>query len=448
MFGSGSCPAVDTSSSTHKQQLTNQSQGRRGGFQHHKDMASDSTLLASQLETLASSVPQDLAENLPLRTRFLEAATKLIPELETPRDTSQRLLYGPCELTGAKIGVDLGIFALLVSTDKALTTSHLAEKTGANADLLRRLLRYMASISLIRETGPDTWSASSISRNLAHQGVAAGVHHHFENVSAAWLALPDWLRERHYAPPPSRTDTSFAAARGEPLFPYFEKHARLEREFNVFMTFHRTGHRTWLDKFDLDDLLPPHRWSASEAAPVRTFVDVGGGLGQVSRLLRSKHPSPSSSDLGSDVEVDIILQDLPSVLAQAELADLPADIEKMHIDFFKDQPLHGADAYYLRSVLRDWPDDSCAMILGHIKRVMDRRSRVLIDEVVVPDVGAHKTEAQADMTMLAMGNAEVRTEARWRGLLEGLGFAVEDVLYYEEEGRGGGREGVVVARLE
>lgn len=73
---------------------------------------------------------------------------------------------------------------------------------------------------------------------------------------------------------------------------------------------------------------------------------------------------------------------------------------------------------------------------------MDDNSLLLIDDLVLPDQGAHRYETQLDLTMLAVLNAEARTEAHWKKLLSEVGLEVKDIVFYEEDAR----EGVIIAK--
>lgn len=58
-------------------------------------------------------------------------------------------------------------------------------------------------------------------------------------------------------------------------------------------------------------------------------------------------------------------------------------IELQVHDFFTPQPIKGARAYFMRSVLHDWPDEQCRKILGHLKDAMDPGySKILISDCV------------------------------------------------------------------
>lgn len=65
---------------------------------------------------------------------------------------------------------------------------------------------------------------------------------------------------------------------------------------------------------------------------------------------------------------------------------------------------------------------------------MHEDSIVLIDDLVVPDVGAHRTVMQMDITMLVATAAEERTERRWRGLVESSGLYIDRFFHYDRHG--------------
>ncbi|KAI5917917.1 S-adenosyl-L-methionine-dependent methyltransferase [Camillea tinctor] len=406
------------------------------------------------LETLLANSkgsPKDICESEELRKRLTSVIRRLVPELETPVDTSQRILYDVFELISARIGVDLGIFDILSSNHEPLSTAELARKTGKEPDLnlLARILKYMASVSLIREVGAGLWAASNYGNNLVDDSYSAGVCHVNDNVVPAYAALPAFLRQHNYRPLGSNgddTDTAFALGQGvagERITFFDWLHTRPEnaRSFNVFMSTHRTVTCNWLERTDVmeavveayvkigaRELGEKEEGNKSERV---MFVDVGGGVGQQCNVLKKQWPNLMGR---------IILEDLDEVVAKAELED---GIAKLGVSFFDEQPVKGAAAYYFRSVLRNWPDSSCQEILKNIYNAMDdEHSLLLIDELVVPDRHAHRLGTQLDMTMLAMLNGEARSYSHWKELLMASGFAIENVAYYEEEAG----EAVIVAK--
>lgn len=124
---------------------------------------------------------------------------------------------------------------------------------------------------------------------------------------------------------------------------------------------------------------------------------------------------------------------------------LPTDsgIEAMPHDFFAPQPIKGAKAYFLHSVLHDWPDDKCKEIVQHIAAAMEKGySKLLINDNVMPDRGAHWVATGLNLFMMTVFTGNERKGAQWRSLLEDVGLKVNNMWLWE-----GGVEGVVEAEL-
>ncbi|KAI2466453.1 S-adenosyl-L-methionine-dependent methyltransferase [Annulohypoxylon bovei var. microspora] len=384
----------------------------------------------------------DLRADDELRKRLLSAIQALVPELETTAEACQRFLYNTLELPAARIAVDLNIFNLLRDSTTPLSTEELAKQSGKNPNrkLLARILRYLASLSFIREVDTGVWTASHLGNNLSGKGQSAGVANMVDNCGIALVTLPAFLRRHAYNPPEDKSDTAFAQGnRVSPeevtFFDWLKNRPENAKDFNIFMTSHRTGVKTWLDEpkvineiTDAFEKVTARKEGGKERGV--SFVDIGGGIGHQCKAFKKHVPN-----LGGT----IVLEDLEEVVANAELED---GIEKVGVDFLAGQPVKGAASYYFRSVLRNWPDQYTRTILGHIRDAMDEHSLLLIDELVLPDRGAHRYETQLDLAMLAMLNAEARTRTHWNHLLTEVGFEVKDTVFYEGEAR----EAIIIAK--
>lgn len=144
------------------------------------------------------------------------------------------------------------------------------------------------------------------------------------------------------------------------------------------------------------------------------LVDIGGGIGHDIAKFCAAFP---------DLPGRLVLQDAPAVLQQAEL---PSAIEAIAHDFFKPQPtqFQNAKAYYLRTVLHDWPDKQAAVILGHIRDAMSEDSVLLINESVLPESDVSLYQCKMDLNMMGSYSSLERTVAQFRKLLESCGFAL------------------------
>ena len=82
----------------------------------------------------------------------------------------------------------------------------------------------------------------------------------------------------------------------------------------------------------------------------------------------------------------------------------------------------------MHSVLHDWTDERVAEILTNLKPAMTPEySKLLINEYVIPDTGAHWISTGIDIFMMAIYSSGERTEQDWRRLLEGVGFRIAKI---------------------
>ncbi len=145
---------------------------------------------------------------------------------------------------------------------------------------------------------------------------------------------------------------------------------------------------------------------------------VGGNAGATSTTLTKAFPG-----------LHCIIQDLkaPIDTARSKLAKLPADvfkrIETQEHDFFRPQPVKGADVYLLRMILHDWKDPDAAKILKQLVDAAKPDSRILIMDMVLPTPGSGSTTVEAalrqkDLAMLHTFNAKEREVEDWRNVLQ------------------------------
>lgn len=199
-----------------------------------------------------------------------------------------------------------------------------------------------------------------------------------------------------------------------------------------------------LPGFSVQYLVAAFPWGSGDDL---TVVDVGGGLGLVSRALADHSPI-----------VKCIVQDSPDVIVQGQ-EDLPAHlrgrISFQGHDFFQEQPVKGADVYLLRLVLHDWSDKYSKMIVKALIPALKSAAKVVINDRVISgrnkapylverearsvsqyagmasraDEGSH---SDYDMYMLAFQNAKERTAEDWTTLLREADPRFELTSVYQE----------------
>lgn len=229
-------------------------------------------------------------------------------------------------------------------------------------------------------------------------------------------AMPDFFKERKYQDSENPADCAFNKAFKSDLmaFQWYPQHPELFAHFNRFMSVQRAGMPTWLDKYPFLD-----RAKAATQPEQPLFIDIGGGIGHQSVALRGALPA--------EVKGRIVVQDQPPLIAQSIQCE---GVEQMVYDFFTPQPVAGANMYYMRNILHDWSDALCLQILGHVRDAMNEDSVLLIDEMALPNVGAHQRASQLDMVMMSALAARERTQQQWEELLPKAGLRIRKIYQY------------------
>ena len=94
----------------------------------------------------------------------------------------------------------------------------------------------------------------------------------------------------------------------------------------------------------------------------------------------------------------------------------------------------------MRMILHDYPDEKAIELLKLTAEAMTAGSVLLIDELIVPNKGAHRNATQFDLTMLTSLASIERTDKQWNSLLETAGFKILEKKPYAPAG-----ESVIVA---
>ncbi|KAB8235889.1 S-adenosyl-L-methionine-dependent methyltransferase [Aspergillus alliaceus] len=351
------------------------------------------------------------------RLRLVEAAQSLVYALETPREATFRYCWSHVTaFPTIEACVDLGIFPLLASSDTPKSVAELAEATGAEEDLLGRLLKHLAALGVVVETGPDEYRASGFSTALAIPCYGEAFACLSGCTIPALQALPAWLKENNYRSPTDPEDSPFTMGFNTDLH-FFEwintvpTYPALPSHFNGLMSAYHQGRPSWMDVgfYPVEEMLINGAQSGKQDV---FLVDVGGNKGHDIMEFHRKWPNAPGR---------LILQDLPAVVG--DIPTIDRRIEPMAHDFFTAQPVKGARANYLHSILHDWSDEACQKILTQLMAAMvPGYSKLLINENVIPSTGAHWQTTSLDIIMMVDVASRERTERAWYQLIESVGL--------------------------
>ncbi|KAJ5994420.1 hypothetical protein N7451_010144 [Penicillium sp. IBT 35674x] len=369
--------------------------------------------IISQIHTLAQSA--DDAGRLDIQRALRDVQI----ELQSPQDTLMGFGSSNLLIAMLRLGVDLGVFRDLSKTNGSLTVSQLASVHDASPIFMERVLRYLASTNMIVEVGINEYRANKITYALADPKGEGMAYHGFDVFGPIIQVMPDFFMERKYQDLTSNTDTPFQKAFNTDLtcFDWLVQHPKHFGSLQQVMT--ALEGAEWTVGFDLIKTEAEKFISITPQSSERPFlVDVGGGHGHQCVQLTKTYPNL----LGH-----LVLQDLPE--AVNSLPPIEGVRAESH-DFFQKQPITNAKFYYLRRIMHDWPDKEAASILQNIGSVMAPDARILIDEVVLPNTGAHWQATMADLLMMFAFGGKERSTKQWESLAECAGLRVEQIHTY------------------
>jgi hypothetical protein len=309
----------------------------------------------------------------------------------------------------------MGLFTTLKSASAPQTVSELAAPKTADSTLVKRVLRHLAAFNVVAELDGDRYVSTDLSIVLADSENCVGFREVANRYIPIFSQAPLWLREHDYQCPRDARDTVFQKAfdaRGESFFDWLQhpQNRHASDEFGRLMRVGVHGAPSWLEVYGVEKLLS--EWDGSSAL----LVDVGGSLGQDVQEFHKRYP---------DAKGDLVVQDLPATIAQAEQNHATDGIRFQSYDFFQEQPVKGAKIYFMGSILHDWPDEDAKRILKNTAAAMKLNySTLLLSKLVLPDRDCVHQVSAIDICMMVELAARERTANDWRQLLAKVGLKI------------------------
>ncbi|KAJ4367722.1 hypothetical protein N0V86_009843 [Didymella sp. IMI 355093] len=275
---------------------------------------------------------------------------------------------------------------------------------------------------------------SHLSNGLAAENYQQSIDFCYDVARPSFNHFPEFFKKNGYQVPASADEGPFQAAHKSELafFDWLVATPPHLDEFSAFMSAYRAGKANWYDKgfYPVEErLIAGFDPSINETL----LVDVGGGRGHDVALFAAAHTSHPGK---------LVLQDREPVIASiADKESLP--FESQAHDFYTPQPIKGARAYSLHSILHDWDDEHGVKILENLRPALrPGYSRVLLNEIVLSEEKPTLAATSMDMMMLAHLGVRERTEAHWKEIIEKAGLTFIRVYNYP-----GVAESVIEAEL-
>jgi hypothetical protein len=321
-------------------------------------------------DRIAQALSQVAADGDGLKNGDPEARQKLV--------ASARELLNAAETrtVAARIAVDLKLFETTTSDNGSpKTNEQLAAATGASPTLVKRIARTCASMNMLDEQGPGVYVPNALTKLLAQPEYAAGIIFCFDCTQNSFAQMPAYLRNTKFQNPENPVDGPFQYANKHDghAFTWLTAHPEVFGAFHGYVHTLRTHLPAWTDMYPVKERLVEGLKTEGDAS---ALVDLGGGVGQTLQDFSKAVPEFTGR---------LVLQELGEVIGAATAMGVGEDkrIELQVYDFFTPQPIKGARAYFMRSVLHDWPDEQCRKILANVKEAMEPGySRILISDCV------------------------------------------------------------------
>ncbi|EAW24695.1 O-methyltransferase tpcA [Aspergillus fischeri NRRL 181] len=402
--------------------------------------------------------------------RIILAAVGKLTELVS--DPSARILEVATQFQESRslyIAAERRIPDLLAAGDEGgVHVDRISQKARIEPRKLARILRYLCSIGIFKQTGPNTFANNGISAALvSNEPLRAYVQLVNSEGFTASDRLPHTLLQPDTGPSYDVAKTAWqnAVCTKKTRWEWIEERVAPEKLLES------GGHYPGIPSLVMG--LPPREDDGLVARPEleimglsmvgggRVFgtahvydfpwaslgdalvVDVGGGVGGFPLQLSKVYP-----------KLRFIVQDRGPVVKQGLEKVWPREnLEALHQgrvqfvehSFFDTNPTEGADIYFLRYVLHDWSDDYCVRILAAIRSSMAAHSRLLICDQVMnttigdPDLDSAPSPLPAnygyhtrfshsrDITMMSCINGIERTPAEFKSLLQAAGLKLKKI---------------------
>ena len=318
---------------------------------------------------------------------------------DAPQDTRQLLRSVMSDLIAfwrsqiVYVGAKLGVFDYLYKRGRA-TIEELSHKLSINFDGLRRLLDALVVLKYLRKEngyyeldmkGKVLWE------KLRYASLLWGDEQYLA-FSGLWWSV--------------KTGKSyFEKLYGKNFFEYLaENPKRLEVYQKAMEEYARIDY----------ELIP----EIIDFSKHKTIMDVGGGTGELLRLIIQKH------------NVEGILFERPEVidyLISKSKDPFYKRIKMVKGDFLQHVPPI-ADAIIMSRVLHDWPDDKAQIILANIYKALSKNGYLYIVEILRPDAPTKDLGVTLNLNMLCVTGGKERTLKEYESLLSHASFGIEKVV--------------------
>jgi hypothetical protein len=277
----------------------------------------------------------------------------------------------------------------------------LARQTGTNPQTLYRLMRATACVGVLTEGPEGTFSEtpmSAVLRSNANPSLRAlAIMGGREWHARGWSRLEHCVRTGEQA---------LNQIYGIPIFEYLAQHPEEGQIFHDTMT-------------GLSMIDGPAVAAAYSFDGIHSIVDVGGGHGLLLATILAKNPHMKGT-----------LYEVQHVVEGARNGPLTPVMERCSLvsgDMFSSVPA-GADAYLMKHIIHDWPDDVCVRILTACRKGVNPGGKLLVVDNVIHPGNDFSPGKFLDLQMLIFPGGRERTEKQFRDLFTAAGWKLTRII--------------------
>jgi O-methyltransferase domain/Dimerisation domain len=309
-------------------------------------------------------------------------------------------ILGGAHIAGAvSCLAQMGIPDLLEEGPKS--AEELASESGAQPRALYRLMRATASVGVLREDADGKFSQTPMSgvlRSRANPSLRA----------FAMMSGRDWhgrgWSELEYCVRTGKQ--AMEKIYGEPVFKFLEQRPEEARIFNETMS-------------ELSAVEGPAVAEAYDFSGIKTIADVAGGHGQLLATILERNPQMKGT-----------LCDLAYVVEGAKNGPLKPMMDRTAMaacDIFASVP-GGADAYIMKHIIHDWPDEGCIRILKACRKGVNPGGKLLVVDHVIRPGNDFAPGKFLDLQMLIFPGGCERTEKQFGELFAAAGWKLSRII--------------------
>ena len=277
----------------------------------------------------------------------------------------------------------------------------LATQTATNPQALYRLLRATASVGVLAEGPEGTFSEtpmSAVLRSNANPSLRAlAIMGGREWHGRGWSHLEYCVRTGKQA-----LDEIY----GAPVFEYLRQHPEEARIFDDAMTgFSMIDGPAVAEAYNFDD--------------IHSILDVAGGHGLLLATIMARNPHLKGT-----------LYEAPHVIDGCHNGPLAPVMDRCTLvsgDMFTSVPA-GADAYIMKHIIHDWPDDVCIKLLAACRKGVNHGGKLLVVDHVIQPGNDFSPGKFLDLQMLIFPGGCERTEKQFSALFSAAGWRLNRII--------------------